>query len=208
MPRQTQCSFCGADLLVKMYYYRYRKKQLGREPEFFCRKDCHTNSMKKNPKQKSRSKNRQKNTVQGYVNKYARLRDCGGPDGGASCISCGKYFPYAEMDGGHFIATTSSAIRFDPRNVNAQCRNCNRFLHGNQRHYYKGMLRKYGKEIVEELESKEFESKRWTTEELEAIKDEYRERIKRLERGEPPAEVPDHSGLAVLDLFTGVDETG
>ncbi len=70
------------------------------------------------------------------------------------------------------------------------------------------MLRKYGKDVVDGLEAREFESKKWTEEELIQIKNEYRERIKRLERGEPPTEVPDYTGMAVLDLFTGVDETG
>lgn len=157
---------------------------------------------KKPPSQKKKCE-----AVQKWANLYARRRDCFGQLG-TTCISCGKWKSFEELDGGHFIPTTSSSIRFDPRNINAQCQRCNRFLHGNPRHYYKGMLRKYGKDVVDDLESREFESKKWTEEELKAIKDEYRERIKRLERGEPPAEVPDHSGLAVLDLFTGVDETG
>ncbi|UOF77988.1 lambda ning protein [Caudoviricetes sp.] len=70
------------------------------------------------------------------------------------------------------------------------------------------MLRKYGEDVVNDLESREFESKSWTEEELIAIKEYYRDKIRRIERGEPPEEVPDYSGMAVLDMFTSVGETG
>lgn len=146
-------------------------------------------------------------SVQAIANKYARLRDCAGNDG-THCISCGKWTDFSKLDGGHFIPTTSSAIRFDPRNINAQCQRCNRFLHGNSRHYYKGMLRKFGKDVVDDLESREFDTKKWTEDELKQIKDEYRERLKRLERGEHPEEVPDYSGMAVLNMFSDMGKTG
>lgn len=63
------------------------------------------------------------------------------------------------------------------------------------------MLRKYGKDVVDDLESREFESKRWTVEELKEIRDEYRQKIARLERGEPPETNP---RLAVLDVFANM----
>lgn len=141
-----------------------------------------------------------KTATQAACNKYARLRDCFG-DTGTGCISCGQWTPYEKLDGGHFIPTTSSDIRFDERNVNAQCQRCNRFLHGNPRHYYKGMLRKFGQDVVDDLESREFVSKKWTREELLAIRKYYNDKIKRIERGERPTEVPDYSGMEVLDMF-------
>jgi len=162
--------------------------------------------MKKDPKKKTRSKAAAKRAAQNVINKYCRMRDSYG-NGGAHCISCGEWTAYDESDGGHFIPTTSSAIRFDERNINLQCRRCNRFMHGNPRHYYKGMLKKYGQKVVDELESREFESKRWSAEELKEIRDYYGDKIRRLERGEPPQDT-NNSGMAVLDLFTGVDETG
>jgi hypothetical protein len=109
------------------------------------------------------------NKVQLLAQEYARLRDCGGRSGGAYCISCGKYRTFKDLDGGHFISKTSSAIRFDERNINAQCRKCNRFLDGNQRHYYHGMVKKYGHKVVSELESKEHLTRKWDSFELEEL---------------------------------------
>ncbi len=63
------------------------------------------------------------------------------------------------------------------------------------------MLRKFGKDVVDDLESREFEQKRWTVEELEDIRKYYREKIKKLERGEAPTFGP---RVAVLDMFASV----
>lgn len=127
-----------------------------------------------------------KKTTQALANRYARERDCFG-DSGAACISCGVWKSFEELDGGHFIPTTSSAIRFDERNINAQCTRCNRFLHGNPRHYYKGMLRKFGEDVVDDLEAREFDTKKWTREELEEIRQYYREKLDDLHRGTLPS---------------------
>ena len=114
--------------------------------------------------------------VQRRANLYARLRDTR-KEGGAGCISCGVYKPLADLDGGHFIATTSAAVRFDERNINAQCLRCNRFLHSNARGYYKGMLAKYGPDVTAELESQEFLTKKWQETELLALDEYYKEKI-------------------------------
>jgi len=122
-----------------------------------------------------------KERVQKLANKYARLRDCG-DEGGTFCISCRQWKEYEELDGGHFIPTTSQAIRFDERNINAQCIKCNRFLHGNPRHYAKGMVAKYGQAVVEELEAQEHRSKKWTLAELLELEIYYKEKIALIKR--------------------------
>jgi hypothetical protein len=120
-------------------------------------------------------------SVQALANKYARLRDCGGSDG-AGCISCGKWFPYPELDGGHYIPTTVSSTRFDERNINAQCHRCNRFLHANLRGYFRGLEKKLGRDGLDDLEASAG-PKKWTREELENIKIEYKAKIKDAENG-------------------------
>lgn len=124
---------------------------------------------KANPKEK----------IQRLANKYCRLRDTQGI--GANCISCGSWKEHDQMDGGHFIPTTSGALRFDERNINAQCTKCNRFLHGNARGYYKGMIVKYGLDVVEELESREGGTYKWTIAELEEREAYYKAKLKELE---------------------------
>lgn len=70
------------------------------------------------------------------------------------------------------------------------------------------MLRKYGKDVVDDLESREFTSKKWTREELEAIRTDYRDRIRRIERGEQPPEVSNHSRVEVRDVFADLGAAG
>jgi hypothetical protein len=109
---------------------------------------------------------------------FARLRDCNGRTGGASCISCGRYFPFAELDGGHWIRATHSACAYDERNINAQCRRCNRFEDGAQHRYMIGMVKKYGQDVVDELLSLEFVSRKWTIPELEELDKYYNIKIR------------------------------
>lgn len=43
------------------------------------------------------------------------------------CISCGRILPVADADCGHYVGRAHMSLRFDTRNVNAECRFCNRF---------------------------------------------------------------------------------
>lgn len=149
---------------------------------------------------KRRSEYRKKlDSLQTKVNLYVRLRDCFG-DEGAGCISCGKWTLFEEGDAGHFIATTSAAIRFDERNIHFQCRRCNRFKHGNLHRYYPAMVRKYGQEVVDELMEQEGVIKKWTDDEINALKEHYNERIKQIKSGRLP-ETPGGARLSMSDLF-------
>jgi len=125
-----------------------------------------------------------KKQVQALANKYARLRDCFGDDG-AACISCGEWFPFERLDGGHYIPTTTSSTRFDERNIHAQCHRCNRFLHGNLRLYFRGLEKKLGRDGLDDLESIAGPRK-WDRSELNRIKDDYKKKIKAIEAGNPP----------------------
>ena len=179
-----------------MWKYRGRLKAKS-DIQLFCSKKCHTDSMKKDPKKKTRSRASKIRGVQTYANRYARLRDCAGT-GGAVCISCPEWFPFDKGDGGHFIPTTSSATRFDERNINFQCHKCNRFMHGNIRMYFRGMEKKYGRAIVDELEAMAG-PKKWTDDELRDIREYYKGKIRDLESGSGESD----SGPMVSDLFSG-----
>lgn len=80
--------------------------------------------------------------------KFIRKRDA---ENGGSCISCGKWFPYEQMDAGHFISRNCYQLRYDERNVNAQCLRCNRFANGEQALYARGLDAKYGKGTADRL---------------------------------------------------------
>lgn len=81
--------------------------------------------------------------------RYVRLRDT--VDGYARCITCGSAKPLEAMDAGHFVGRRYKATRFDERNVNAQCRYCNRFNGGESFAYGKAIDAKYGPGTADEL---------------------------------------------------------
>lgn len=163
------CVVCGKN-------FHCVPSQLVSRKEPTCSREC----LHKKRRSKYSTQKRRRvliDNVQGKANLYARLRDCSGKNG-ANCISCGVWKEYGELQGGHFIPTTSSAIRFDERNINAQCKRCNLWLSGNSRHYLKAMVIKYGQEVVDELEAKEFVPKKWTEEELLGLSRYYSDKIK------------------------------
>ena len=128
-------------------------------------------------KRKPKTLGQLKADLQKLVNRYCRLRDC--DDVGGNCISCGKWYPIAKLDGGHFLASTYSAVRYDERNINAQCSFfCNRMKSGNIHEYRIGMIEKYGLEVVEELENKRLDLVKWSLPDMRERIQEYKEKLK------------------------------
>ena len=115
--------------------------------------------------------------------RYVRLRDClkttGSPDYG-ECISCGNTKSYHDLDAGHFVSKHANNY-FSQLGVHAQCRHCNRFLHGNQLGYRRGLVELYGEEMVEVLELENRPIKKFTIGELEELEAELKDKIKLLE---------------------------
>lgn len=98
------------------------------------------------------ARQRLENRVRYWCNKYVRLRDTVAK-GWGYCCSCGKIV--VNGDAGHFIGKGfggRSGVRYDERNINLQCRNCNRFHEGNKLEYRKFMLDRYGQDVIDELE--------------------------------------------------------
>lgn len=87
------------------------------------------------------------------------------------CVSCGKQ----GNEAGHYIPKSlSENLRFDERNVNTQCTYCNRWLHGNLTKYAIALRRKYGENILEELDRDRKIHKSWTIKELESLIEKYK----------------------------------
>jgi hypothetical protein len=84
--------------------------------------------------------------LQPIFNHYIRLRDTGVVDGErvGMCISCYRVFPYAELQGGHFVPAHKYFLKYDEENVNAQCMQCNGFRKGNVFGYMIGLVNKIG----------------------------------------------------------------
>lgn len=82
---------------------------------------------------------------------YIRLRDADN-NGMVRCISCMKIDHWKNVDCGHFVNRGHTSTRYNEKNCNAQCRKCNRFDEGNNIGYARGLVRKYGQQVIEELE--------------------------------------------------------
>ena len=103
--------------------------------------------------------------AQDVFNRWVRRRDA---DKG--CISCGAEIDHA----GHYLSAGHHGhLRFNEMNVNGQCLRCNNFLHGNLINYRIGLVKRYGEQKVQYLESCAHGVKKWSKTELQAIIETY-----------------------------------
>ncbi|MCV4287889.1 recombination protein NinG [Pseudomonas capsici] len=113
--------------------------------------------------------------AQRAFNAYIRARDEDQP-----CISCGRHHQ-GKYDAGHYRTTAANPeLRFEPLNCHKQCVPCNQHKSGDILNYRLGLLVRIGQEKVDWLEGPH-EPKRYTIEDLKAIKAECRAKIKELE---------------------------
>lgn len=112
-------------------------------------------------------------------NAFIRYRD---QLAGHPCISSGLPLDWSgnNVDAGHYRSRGSAPhLRFDERNVHAQSKQQNRYASGNAVDYRIGLIARIGLAAVEALEADQTE-RRWSIEELLAIKAQYRARLKQL----------------------------
>lgn len=119
--------------------------------------------------------------AQREFNAYIRERDAGKP-----CICCGRtqedgYGTAAHgWDCGHYRSTGSAShLRFNEDNAHRQLVVCNRHGAGRAVDYRRGLINRIGLERVEALEASNAPHK-WTHEELRAIRDTYKQKLKEL----------------------------
>lgn len=123
-----------------------------------------------------------KKAAQVEFNKWVRTRDHDKP-----CISCGAPPPnlsgfHAGRDAGHYRSVGSAAhLRYTEDNCHSQCVHCNQFASGRVVEYRLGLLVRIGAARVEALET-DNEPRKWTREELIAIRATYRDKRKALEK--------------------------
>ena len=125
-----------------------------------------------------------KSTVKGKAwrafSKFIRLRDALKTTGTLThvkCITCGKLLSIGFCDAGHFVSRRHNATLFDERNVNTQCRYCNRFLNGALLEYRRQLVRMYGEGIDTELEDKATEICKLTIEGLTNLEKQYKMKV-------------------------------
>ena len=108
---------------------------------------------------------------------FIRARD-------GSCISCGKHLS-GKYDAGHYFNSNDyPALRYDERNIHAQCPRCNsrHWKGGNLLEYRMGLVNRYGEAFVQELERLSRDaSKKWTIPELKEVERYYKDKLKALD---------------------------
>ena len=113
--------------------------------------------------------------AQTAFNAYIRARDAMRP-----CVSCGRHHN-GQYHAGHYLSVGSSpALRFEELNVWKQCAPCNNHLSGNAVLYRRALVELIGVGKVEWLEGPH-EPKKYTIDDLKAIKAEYIRKRKGIE---------------------------
>ena len=121
----------------------------------------------------SERKTAKKNLIE-IFNKFIRLRDYGLP-----CISCRRY---VKLQAGHYYnAGNYASLRFDEKNVNGQCFDCNVNKEGNKQGYREGLIKKYGEDVLIYLEIKKNNISKLGVFELNLLTAVYKKKIKELD---------------------------
>lgn len=110
---------------------------------------------------------------------YIRLRDSDS-SGFCRCISCGKVQHWKDVDNGHYVNRSHMGTRYSERNCNAQCRSCNRFSEGNNIGYTRGLIRKYGIKVIDELDVKKHTQTYMKPFDYEVLIDHYKKEVEKL----------------------------
>lgn len=111
--------------------------------------------------------------AQASFNAWIRARDAG-----KGCISCGTH--NGKANAGHYLSVGARPeLRFNEANAALQCERCNTYLHGNLIAYRIALIERIGNGVVDWLEGPHLPAK-WTIDELRAIRDDYRRRLKEM----------------------------
>lgn len=132
-------------------------------------------------KEKLKSRADHLREAQQAFNEFIRWRD---RLAGHPCISSGKPLDWSgnAVDAGHYRSVGAAPhLRFDERNCHAQRKHDNQYKSGNVTDYRIGLIVRIGIEAVEALES-DNSVRKYTVEELKAIKAKYRAKTRELKR--------------------------
>lgn len=99
-------------------------------------------------------------------------------NGNVKCFTCGIVKYYKEIQAGHWIHGDN--MDFIEENVNPQCVYCNLYLSGNERVYTLKMIKLYGMEMIEELERKHREPKKYGIQDFRDIEEKYKNKVMEL----------------------------
>ena len=115
------------------------------------------------------------NKLDRIFSEYIRKRDAN-KKGICKCITCKREFKWNELDAGHFISRKEMSVRWDERNVAAQCQYCNRFRYGRQ-YQFSLALDKQSRGLSKRLYNKSKEVVKYSMVDLHELVDLYKEKL-------------------------------
>lgn len=128
-------------------------------------------------KERVKPKGQYMREAQAAFNAWVRERDAKLP-----CISCGRHHQ-GKYDAGHYRTVGSNpALRFEPLNCHKQCVPCNQHKSGDIVNYRINLVLRIGAEAVTWIEGPH-EPRKYTIEDLKAIKAKYRAKTRELKKG-------------------------
>lgn len=123
--------------------------------------------------------------------RYIRARDAVKTTGSiytVNCITCGKRKSTKEVDAGHYLSRSHASLKYDERNVHAQCKHCNMPPDPGEIHIYKERVKSlYGVNTPDELYKKKQKLEKRNTRDIEDMIKRYKEKLEQLtsEHGNP-----------------------
>lgn len=134
---------------------------------------------KKELKEKLKTVSDYRKDARYWFQRYIRIRDLG-----KTCISCNTLLTdIRDYDAGHYFnAKSYPTLLFDEFNVSGQCKFCNDHLSGNLIAYRKGLINRYGVDVLINLDLKAEDKKTrtLTKEYYIEISNKYKEIVKTL----------------------------
>ena len=130
---------------------------------------------------KKKQQSGKKHTLDTVFSRYIRLRDAD-ENGYCTCITCQKTLPWSDVDAGHFVSRARLSTRYNEKNVNAQCRHCNRFCAGMQYEHGKAIDKKHGAGTADSLVALSSKLSKLTQTDYDALISLYRSKVALLKK--------------------------
>ena len=112
--------------------------------------------------------------------RYIRMRVCD-ESGYAECFTCNVRRHYREVDAGHFITRSKYATRWDPINVQFQCKRCN--MNGGRQYEFGLKIDAiHGEGTAEEILIRSNRPARYSNEDLEHLIRFYSAEVREFEK--------------------------
>lgn len=163
---------CSPDCAIKWAEKQREKRQVKAAQE--------SRKIDRERKQKLKTRSDHLKEVEVECNALVRTRDL---KAGYGCISCGSMTSYPRWQAGHLLSVGAHPhLRFNLDNIHLQCVHCNMHRGGAALAYRAALIQRIGLERVEALESDQ-SSPKWTIEQLQQMKLEFRRLKKEIENG-------------------------